>query len=134
VHHACLLLARCHLCGFAKNQTCVVPWFTRVLFYDWLLVSANYPIHMPPFNWFMIHLLLKSTCYTSISSRAPFYLAYTSTIILAYMSPFYWFLCQLICPVIYFKFRINKNTYFLTPSFSNGHLLLNFVLHAKLYI
>ena len=120
-----------------KNQTRVVPCLTRMLLYDWPLVLASYSIYMPPFDWLVTHLLLKFTCYTSIGSRVLLCLAYILAY-LAYVSPLYWFLCQLICPVIYFKSRTNT----LKISFAFLHFdqlpnsldLLISLLHPRFYI
>ena len=86
MYHACLLLARCHLCGFAKNQTCVVPWLICVLLYDWPLVLTSYPIYMRPYDWFVTCSLFKSTHYSFIGPCVSFYLVCVLTIVLVHVS------------------------------------------------
>ena len=137
MYHAYLLLARCHLCGYVKDQTRVIPWLTRVLLYDWPLV---WPITSSTCH----HLIgLWSTFYLNLRAMPP--LVHMSSLAwicvgycLVYVSPFYWFPCQLVCPVIYFKSRTNT----LKISFAFLHFdqlpnsldLLISLLHPRFYI
>ena len=53
---------------------------------------------------------------------------------LAYVSPFYWFLCQLVCLVTYFKSHTNKpNNYVLktNPTTCWAHVKAQFLTQKK---
>ena len=117
MHHVCLSLAKCRLCGY-ENQTRVAPWSIHVLLYDWPLVLATYLVYVSPFDWLglfttQVHALLFHwfTCLLLFGLCIDH--------CLVHVSPFDWYLCQLICQIIILNFVLTP----LSSSFEEVKLI-----------
>ena len=96
MHHACLSLARCDLCGYEKSNTCCFLIDPRASL--WFALGPGHLLCL------CVYSLLRSTRYSSIGSRVSSCLAYVLTIFNPRVT--IW-----LVPLPNFKFRTNRGLF-----------------------
>ena len=128
MHHACLSLTRCHLCGYEKSNTycsLIDPHASLWLALGpshllclhviiWLVCNLfTTQIHMLLFHWFT-YLLLFGLCIDHC---------------LIHVLPFDWYLCQLIRQIIILNFILTPRILFHRVKWH--YIIIQIIRHKK---